>query len=353
MRDLANLQGGDPRWIVLDGDIDPMWIESLNTVMDDNKILTLASNERIPLLPEMKLLFEISNLRFATPATVSRAGILYINSGDLGWRLFVTSWLETRENSNEKAVLDMLMDKYVQVLHDLMIKRFPTTITPVSPISHTQLLCALLEALIVPENNVPNDSPGEVYEIYFVFACIWAFGSALCLNGQTDYKSEFSKVFISLFPQSTVKFPDGCSVFDVWVVRETHEFSHWSAMVPDFEMVPELPLQACLVHSAETIRIKYFLDLLVEMNMPTMLVGLAGTGKTQLINEKLNQMDEEYIFNLIAFNFYYNSEMTQKILEKPLEKKMGKNYGPVGEKRLIYFLDDLNMPEVTFVGFLI
>ena len=70
-----------PRWIVLDGDIDPMWIESLNTVMDDNKILTLASNERIPLLPEMKLLFEIANLRNATPATVSRAGILYINSG--------------------------------------------------------------------------------------------------------------------------------------------------------------------------------------------------------------------------------------------------------------------------------
>ena len=45
---------------MLDGDIDPMWIESLNTVMDDNKILTLASNERIPLLPEMKLVFETS-----------------------------------------------------------------------------------------------------------------------------------------------------------------------------------------------------------------------------------------------------------------------------------------------------
>ena len=49
-----------------------MWIESLNTVMDDNKILTLASNERIAVTPEMKLLFEISNLRTATPATVSR-----------------------------------------------------------------------------------------------------------------------------------------------------------------------------------------------------------------------------------------------------------------------------------------
>ena len=74
-------------------------------MMDDNKILTLASNERIALTPEMKLLFEISNLKTATPATVSRAGILYINPGDLGWNPFVTSWIETRENSTEKAYI--------------------------------------------------------------------------------------------------------------------------------------------------------------------------------------------------------------------------------------------------------
>ena len=85
MRDLANMSGDGPKWIVLDGDIDPMWIESLNTVMDDNKVLTLASNERIPLTPSMRLLFEISHLKTATPATVSRAGILFINPADLGW----------------------------------------------------------------------------------------------------------------------------------------------------------------------------------------------------------------------------------------------------------------------------
>jgi dynein heavy chain len=49
------------------------------------QILTLASNERIALTAVMRLLFEISNLRTATPATVSRAGILYINPQDLGW----------------------------------------------------------------------------------------------------------------------------------------------------------------------------------------------------------------------------------------------------------------------------
>lgn len=85
MREQANLSAPGPKWIVLDGDIDPKWIESLNTVMDDNKVLTLASNERIALTKEMRLLFEVGHLRTATPATVSRAGILYINSQDLGW----------------------------------------------------------------------------------------------------------------------------------------------------------------------------------------------------------------------------------------------------------------------------
>ena len=56
-----------------------------------------------------------------------------------------------------------------------------------------------------------------------------------------------------------------------------------------------------------------------------MLIGAAGSGKTLIINEKLGQMDEEFLIANVPFNFYYNSELTQKILEKPLEKKVGEN----------------------------
>ena len=52
-----------------------------------------------------------------------------------------------------------------------------------------------------------------------------------------------------------------------------------------------------------------------------MLIGAAGSGKTLIINEKLGQMDEDFLIANVPFNFYYNSELTQKILEKPLEKK--------------------------------
>lgn len=53
--------------------------------MDDNKVLTLVSNDRVALTKEMRLLFEISNLKNATPATASRAGVLYINETDIGY----------------------------------------------------------------------------------------------------------------------------------------------------------------------------------------------------------------------------------------------------------------------------
>lgn len=196
MRDQANLSGDNPKWIVLDGDIDPMWIESLNTVMDDNKVLTLASNERIALTPVMRLLFEISNLRTATPATVSRAGILYINPQDLGWNPYVidinlpeftsiiilfsryaTSWIETRENPVEKTNLIMLFDKYIPVCLENVRTRFKK-ITPIAETSHLGMLCHLLECLLTP-TNTPPDCPKELYELYFVFCCVWAFGSAM------------------------------------------------------------------------------------------------------------------------------------------------------------------------------
>ena len=84
------------KWVVLDGDIDAVWIESMNTVMDDNKVLTLVSNERVPLSDAMRMVFEISSLKNATPATVSRAGILFINESDVGWHPMMESWVAKR-----------------------------------------------------------------------------------------------------------------------------------------------------------------------------------------------------------------------------------------------------------------
>ncbi|NWU29126.1 DYH17 protein, partial [Dyaphorophyia castanea] len=347
MRDLANITHDGPKWIILDGDIDPMWIESLNTVMDDNKVLTLASNERIPLTPTMRLIFEISHLRTATPATVSRAGILYINPADLGWNPIVTSWIETRTVKSEKAALMILFDKYLPPCLEKLKSGFKT-ITPVPEVTAIQTVLSLLECFLTPK-NVPPDSPREQYELFFVFACVWAFGGALFQDQLVDHRQQFSKWWLTEF--KTIKFPNQGTIFDYYIDPKTKKFSPWDERVPEFELDPDVPLQAAMVHTAETIRLRYFLDLLMEKQRPVMLVGNAGTGKSVLMWDKLEALStDEYLVQSVPLNFYTTSAMLQAVLEKPLEKKSGRIFGPPGTRRLIYFIDDMNMPEVDKYG---
>ena len=106
-------------WIILDGPVDAIWIENLNTVLDDNKVLTLANGDRVQMSGTMKAMFRAENLNNASPATVSRAGIIYVSETELGWRPLVASWLDTRPKA-EAAVLTSLFDKYVDPLFHAM-----------------------------------------------------------------------------------------------------------------------------------------------------------------------------------------------------------------------------------------
>lgn len=78
-------------WIVCDGDIDPEWVESLNSVLDDNRLLTLPSGWRIQFGPNVNFIFETHDLSFASPATVSRFEYPTIKIGFTSVKLTQTS----------------------------------------------------------------------------------------------------------------------------------------------------------------------------------------------------------------------------------------------------------------------
>lgn len=59
----------DEKWILFDGPVDTLWIESMNSVMDDNKVLTLINGERIALPEQVQ---ECSDYR--SPAEVETGG---------------------------------------------------------------------------------------------------------------------------------------------------------------------------------------------------------------------------------------------------------------------------------------
>lgn len=82
-----------PCWIVNDGDIDPEWVESLNSVLDDNHLLTLPNGERINFGPNVNFIFETHEMKYASPATVSRLGMIFLSEEDVDIGRITKTWL--------------------------------------------------------------------------------------------------------------------------------------------------------------------------------------------------------------------------------------------------------------------
>ena len=189
------------KWVILDGDIDPEWIESLNTVMDDNKLLTLVSNERIFLTPAMRLLLEVSNLKNATPATVSRGGVLYVNEHDVGWKPFMDAWVERPVEKKRSAqwlelnASPVIDDIAKSVFYNCFqtyfegnneINKF-SRIAPVNDIIMVQTTCAIIDALL--EEYLPviktleEEQQKTAYQAFYLFAGMWAIGGSIGGSG--------------------------------------------------------------------------------------------------------------------------------------------------------------------------
>ncbi len=127
-------------WIVFDGDLDPDWVESLNSVLDDNKTFTLPNGERIELLPNVRVVFEVRDIGHGTPATVSRCGMVWF-----------------AENT---VLVDDLLQRYISRLRQLPLnhvtsENWCTQTSSLQTISDLQLkICTVLEPLFVREGSL-------------------------------------------------------------------------------------------------------------------------------------------------------------------------------------------------------
>jgi dynein heavy chain len=213
---------------MLDGDLDANWIESMNSVMDDNRMLTLASNERIPLKAHMRMIFEIRDLQHATPATVSRAGVVYLSADDgWQWRALVASWLmaksEDEYGDEGKAVLGELLNAYTPKIL-LWLKKNALLVLPMPELTLVDMLLRNLDCIL----DAHALARPEKLEYFFVFAAIWSFGGALTVGDDgTDYRKKFSEFWRSQF--KSAKIPSRDMVYDYYLEPRSFKFELWQS----------------------------------------------------------------------------------------------------------------------------
>ena len=230
-------------------------------------------------------------------------------------------------------------------------------------VNQVETLCKLLEGLL-PEDNSLNSTNSnlapvdrKLAEAWFIFACVWAVGGSLPVDKLTDHRAIFSKWWTT--EHKAVPFPtEAGTVFDYYIDGTTGSWVPWSKLVPRFNFAeamaeatvgapPGTPLDpaAFFVPTVETVRMQYLVKLLLKNGHSAMLVGPAGTGKTATIRDLLRSLNPDmYATHVLPLNSFHDGPTLQAAIEAPLERKTGARFGPPGTKKLIYFIDDANMP---------
>jgi dynein heavy chain len=172
-------------WIICDGPVDAIWIENLNTVLDDNKILTLANAERIPMSDNCKMVFEVENLNNASPATVSRCGIIYVSNTDLFWKPLFITWCADRvternySNTDEKKWIDKYVEKYIlkegKVDMFSMLERDYHYVMDCPHVVRVNQFLNLMTAMTAPYCQ-SWDCDEQLFEKFFVYCLAWSCG---------------------------------------------------------------------------------------------------------------------------------------------------------------------------------
>ncbi|XP_004439654.1 PREDICTED: dynein heavy chain 14, axonemal [Ceratotherium simum simum] len=142
-------QNFDWQWIILDGPVDTFWVENLNSMLDDTRMLCLANSERIPLTNKIRVIFEVDSLSQASPAIVSRCAVVYMDPVDLGWEPYVKSWLlKTSKIMSQSGVdfLEFMIKNSVTNGLQFIKKHQKFQPFPVQDITIVITLCRILDA---------------------------------------------------------------------------------------------------------------------------------------------------------------------------------------------------------------
>nr|KAI8726976.1 dynein heavy chain 6; axonemal-like [Biomphalaria glabrata] len=274
----------DHQWIVCDGPVDALWIENMNTVLDDNKMLCLANSERIKFTPYIHMIFEVQDLAVASPATVSRCGMVYVDPDELKWLPFVKTWL----------------DKWGK--------------------------------------NMSLEAPAYLLKLFEIYV--------------EDGLRFVSKKCTQMYNEPDAKLPGTYPLWSYYIEVDSKRMDLWERLVSSFRFDKSISFFKMMVPTVDTARYGYFLEQLLSVQKPVLFTGGTGVGKSVIVRDLLDRISERmnYVPVYINFSAQTSSGRTQEIIEGKLEKRKKNVIGAPQGKRVVIFIDDLNMPKLDTYG---
>ncbi|KAI9339082.1 dynein heavy chain [Obelidium mucronatum] len=380
-----NVRGENTKrhWIIFDGDVDPLWIENLNSVLDDNKLLTLPNGERLALPTNVRIMFEVETLKYATLATVSRCGMVWFSEEVISLSMIFSNYFEKLKNVGLEDAEDTAGDETgeVEVSPGLLTQRqvaeaiqthfrenglvekalkFAETLDHIMDFTRQRVLGTLFSlinktAANVLEYNASHlDFPlrQDLLEKYatkrLLLSIVWSFAGDSKLETRTKM-AEFLKT------GSSIEMPaQNSGIIDFDVNINTGEWVPWHSRVPTIEIESHNVSSAdVVIPTVDTLRHEEVLYSWLSEHKPLLLCGPPGSGKTMTLFSALRKLPA---MEVVGLNF--SSATTPELIIRTFEQHCEYRKTPNGVilspqaigRWLVLFCDEINLPSVDKYG---
>ena len=309
-------------WIVCDGDVDPEWIESLNSVLDDSRLLTMPNGERISFQSNVNFLFETHDLRFASPATVSRMGMIFLSDEDVDVNRLVKCWLD-KQPEEQRSMLESLISDYFHRSLDWIRRDDGANF-----VVETTLVGAVTTGL--------SHLQGTTTQAQFLCGLVRGLGSNLDEASRVQFAKE-------LFGWAGERLPDLGAPLDCYADGQT---------LCSYVSKTELEGEAARLEEAvlQTVTLQRNLSVIggwVDRMEPFILVGPEGCGKNMLLRYVLSLRRSTSVVTLHCNAQTTAAHVIQRIQQacSLYSTNAGRVYRPRDTERVVLYLKDINLPK--------
>jgi dynein heavy chain len=343
IRDCSTSETPDRKWVVFDGPVDAVWIENMNTVLDDNKKLCLTSGAIIKLTPVMTIIFEVDDLSQASPATISRCGMVLMESNQLGHTPWITSYCTKLKALLRNEKVGVNIEKLFHYVMDLSVEfcrvngKYPCAGNSPFLVNHVIRLIETYMEDYKPKFTdgedilIPNDIEDKVNNA-LLFGIIWGIGGVLdefsrpkfdqFLREMIDGEDVRVKYELDMGPDAEKQYPltkipnklggDYKSLFDLVFVQSEMKWISWLQTCEKYQVDKDASYLQLSIPTIDTIRMTAICDMILRSKMHCLLVGPTGTGKSIQVNKLLreNYQNEDWIYYQLGFSAQTTSAQT-------------------------------------------